>query len=64
MRARIVKGAGDMYVGEVYATWTSYLLGREWTGWRDVTGPNLTWIGARLSLLAWKREHLPREFEI
>lgn len=64
MKARIIKDIGDFYVGEVYATWSNWLLRIEWTGWRVVTSRCMTKLGARIELERWKQNNFPKEFEI
>lgn len=63
MKARVIK-EGSMYVGEVYGTWTNYLLGTKYKGWNSVTTRCFTEIGARVGLEQWKRKNYPEEFEL
>lgn len=64
MRARIVQDSGGCYVGEVYGTWSNWLLGTKWTGWDKVTTRCMTKWGAKLELEAWKKKNCPEEFEL
>lgn len=64
MRARITKNCFGWYVGEVYGTWSNWMLGTEWTGWNIVTSKCMTRWGAKLELKAWKKRHSANEFEL
>lgn len=64
VKARIVL-SGSMWVGEVYGHWTTSFLNYEisdYKGWKSVTSPCFTKLGAYLELKAWKRNHLGKEF--
>lgn len=66
MKAR-VRESGNFWVGEVYGTWKTYILGipmGERTGWKQVTSNCFTKVGAKLALNLWKRTHMPEEYEI
>ena len=64
MKARIIKDSGGCYIGEVYGTWSNWLLGTEWIGWESVTSRCMTKLGAKLELERWKQKNFPKEFEI
>ena len=69
MKARIIKD-GTFYIGQVYGTWTTYLIGvpvQERTGWKTVTSKCCTEFGAKRELHNWKREQSSKkikEFEL
>lgn len=64
MKARIFRDLNGYYVGEVYGTWTNWILGTKRTGWNSVTKRCMTKWGANRELEKWKEKNCPEEFEI
>lgn len=64
MRARISKTSNGMYFGEVYGTWSNWLLGTKCERWGKVTSNCITKWGAMNELQKWKDKHCPDEFEL
>lgn len=58
MKERITCKNG-MYFGEIYGIWEiryyGILLG-SYAGWKKITSPCFTYLGAKLELIQWKRK--------
>lgn len=63
MKARIIK-QGELWYGQVYGTWSHFLVDHNWEGWENVTIGCFTRLGAKYELKKWTIINCPPEFEV